>query len=43
VEDGLGYWLVYPDHRRNLPKVRRFRDWLLAEISRDKAMLAASV
>jgi LysR family glycine cleavage system transcriptional activator len=43
VEDGLGYWLVYPDHRRNLPKVRRFREWLLAEISRDKAMLAASV
>ena len=40
---GSGYWLVYPDHRRNLPKVRRFRDWLLAEISRDKAMLAASV
>jgi LysR family transcriptional regulator, glycine cleavage system transcriptional activator len=43
VEDGLGYWLVYPDHRRNLPKVRRFREWLLAEISKDKAMLAASV
>jgi LysR family glycine cleavage system transcriptional activator len=43
VEDGLGYWLVYPDHRRNLPKVRRFREWLLAEIFRDKVMLAASV
>jgi DNA-binding transcriptional LysR family regulator len=42
VETGLGHWLVYPDHRRNLPKVRRFREWLLAEISRDQAMLAAS-
>jgi len=42
VDTGEGYWLVYPDHRRNLPKVRRFREWLLAEISRDKALLAAS-
>jgi LysR family glycine cleavage system transcriptional activator len=41
VESGLDYWLVYPDHRRNLPKVRRFREWLLAEIARDQAMLAA--
>lgn len=42
VETGGAYWLVYPDHRRNLPKVRRFREWLLAEISRDKALLAAA-
>jgi len=42
VDTGVGYWLVYPDHRRNLPKVRRFREWLLAEISKDKAALAAS-
>jgi LysR family glycine cleavage system transcriptional activator len=42
VDTGLGYWLVYPDHRRNLPKVRRFREWLLAEISNDQAILAAS-
>jgi hypothetical protein len=41
VDSGSGYWLVYPDHRRNLPKVRRFREWLLAEISNDKALLAA--
>ncbi len=43
VDTGAGYWLVYPDHRRNLPKLRRFREWLLSEISKDKAMLAASV
>jgi LysR family transcriptional regulator, glycine cleavage system transcriptional activator len=24
------YWLCYPTGRRNLPKVRAFRDWLLA-------------
>ena len=42
VDTDNGYWLVYPDHRRNLPKVRRFREWLLAEISRDKALLAAA-
>ncbi len=34
---GYGYWLVIPEHRRNVPKIRRFRDWLLAEIANDKA------
>lgn len=29
------YWLVYPEYRRNAPKVRAFRDWLLAEVARD--------
>jgi LysR family glycine cleavage system transcriptional activator len=42
VDDGFGYWLVYPDHRRNLAKVRQFRRWLLAEIAKDKAILATS-
>ncbi|MES2058923.1 MAG: LysR substrate-binding domain-containing protein [Pseudomonadota bacterium] len=32
---GYAYWLVYPEHRRNTPKIRRFRDWLVAEIARD--------
>jgi LysR family glycine cleavage system transcriptional activator len=41
VDTGCGYWLVYPDHRRNLPKVRRFREWLLAEIAKDQALLEA--
>lgn len=31
------YRLVYPESRRNLPKVRAFRDWLLAEVARDGA------
>ena len=28
------YWLVFPRERRALPKVKRFRDWLLAEMQR---------
>ncbi|WP_236697440.1 LysR substrate-binding domain-containing protein [Sphingomonas sp. Leaf357] len=34
---GYAYWLVYPEHRRTVPKIRQFRDWLLAEIARDIA------
>ncbi|MBN9243689.1 MAG: LysR family transcriptional regulator [Mesorhizobium sp.] len=30
--DGRGYWLAYPEASRNVPKVRIFRDWLLAEV-----------
>ncbi|NKI98702.1 LysR substrate-binding domain-containing protein [Novosphingobium sp. SG707] len=29
---GAAYWLVYPEHRRRTPKIRRFREWLQAEI-----------
>lgn len=29
---GWGYWLVYPPERRMVPKVKRFREWLLAEM-----------
>ena len=28
---GWTYWLAYPPERRTLPKVKRFREWLLAE------------
>lgn len=31
--DGNSYWLVYPESRRNLPKIRAFRDWLLTEVA----------
>lgn len=30
---GYAYWLVYPPERRSLPKVKRFREWLLAELA----------
>lgn len=29
---GMAYWIVYPDHRRRTRKIRRFCEWLLAEI-----------
>lgn len=29
---GYGYWLVFPEHRRNVPKIKRFRDWLVDTI-----------
>ena len=29
---GWSYWLVYPRERRMVPKVKRFREWLLAEM-----------
>ncbi|WP_298914164.1 LysR substrate-binding domain-containing protein [uncultured Roseobacter sp.] len=27
-DDGSGYWLVYPESRRNALKIRRFRSWI---------------
>lgn len=30
-DDGHGYWLVYPRERRNVPKIKAFRDWACAE------------
>ncbi|WP_420137156.1 transcriptional regulator GcvA [Sphingomonas sp.] len=33
---GFGYWLVYPEERRMVPKIKRFREWLLAEIARER-------
>ncbi len=35
----LGYWLVYPNERRMVPKVKRFREWLVAEMARAVADL----
>lgn len=28
VSDGKAYWLVYPESRRNVPRIRRFREWM---------------
>lgn len=33
---GWAYWLIYPPERRMVPKVKRFRDWLLAEMEAAK-------
>ena len=37
---GWGYWLVYAEHRRAVPKIKRFRDWMLAEVRHDMDALA---
>ncbi len=29
---GWAYWLVYPPERKMVPKIKRFREWLLSEI-----------
>ena len=31
---GWSYWLVYPAERRMVPKIKRFREWLMGEIAR---------
>jgi LysR family transcriptional regulator, glycine cleavage system transcriptional activator len=36
---GWAYWLVYPAERRMVPKVKRFREWLLAEMQSALAQL----
>ena len=37
---GWAYWLVYPSERRMVPKVKRFREWLLVEMEQAKVDLA---
>lgn len=29
--DGRDYWLVHPERRRNVPKIKAFREWLVGE------------
>lgn len=31
--DGTGYWLVYPENRKHLPKIRLFEKWLKSEVA----------
>ena len=31
---GYAYWLVYPSERRLVPKIKRFREWLLDKTDR---------
>ena len=36
-DSNMHYWLVYPEDRQNVPKIRAFRDWILAEVAGDRA------
>ncbi|WP_055049053.1 transcriptional regulator GcvA [Devosia sp. A16] len=31
IDEGTSYWLAYPEGRRNVPKIKAFRDWIVAE------------
>ena len=31
------YWLAFPEARRNVPKIKAFRDWILGEIGKRRA------
>jgi LysR family glycine cleavage system transcriptional activator len=37
------HWLVYPEGRRNQPKIAAFRDWILAEAEAEKALEPAEI
>ena len=36
---GWAYWLVIPPERRMVPKIKRFREWLLAVMEEAKRPL----
>ena len=40
-DDKTAYWLTYPEMRRNQPKIRAFREWMLDELA-DKPAAADS-
>jgi LysR family glycine cleavage system transcriptional activator len=37
------HWLVYPEGRRGQPKIAAFRDWILAEAEKERAIGPAEV
>jgi LysR family glycine cleavage system transcriptional activator len=37
ASDGDGYWLVYLESRRNTPRIKAFRDWILDETAEIRA------
>jgi LysR family glycine cleavage system transcriptional activator len=38
--DGDGYWLAYAQERERSPKIRAFREWILAEVKGDAERVA---
>ena len=39
---GYAYWLVYPPERRLVPKIKRFREWLLAQFAESSSATSAA-
>jgi LysR family glycine cleavage system transcriptional activator len=36
VDTGSAYWLAFPEARRNVPKIKAFRDWIVGEIEQTR-------
>jgi LysR family glycine cleavage system transcriptional activator len=36
IDEGQGYWLAFPEGRRNVPKIKAFREWIIAEAARER-------
>jgi LysR family glycine cleavage system transcriptional activator len=36
VDTAEAYWLAFPEARRNVPKIKAFRDWILSEIGKNQ-------
>lgn len=41
--EARGYWLVYPEYKRQQPKIAAFRDWLMSELEALKATEPAPI
>jgi LysR family transcriptional regulator, glycine cleavage system transcriptional activator len=37
TSEARGSWLVYPEHKRNQPKIKAFRDWMMRQIAVEAA------
>lgn len=35
IGEGSAYWLAYPEGRRNVPKIKAFREWIVAEAAKE--------
>jgi LysR family glycine cleavage system transcriptional activator len=40
IDEGNGYWLAYPEGRRNVPRIKAFRDWIVAEAAQAESEAA---
>jgi LysR family glycine cleavage system transcriptional activator len=41
--EARGYWLVYPEYKRQQPKIVAFRDWLFSEVDKLKETEPAAI
>jgi LysR family glycine cleavage system transcriptional activator len=41
-DDGRGYWLAYPEGRRNVPKIKAFRSWIIEEMEAENISRAST-